>query len=1039
MVKKDYYRFEQESAFGVIASASNVVWLPPTAASSSGGRALVGALENAAVWDLKTGERLARIAEEGSSSTAATEVLEVTCVANYNGQLFATGYSTGVIKVWDAVTGTLQVSFNAHRKAVTVLQFDATGTRLASGSKDTNVILWDLVNEVGLYRLRSHRDQVVGLEFVRGKSRVVVEKEDGEEAEEDAEAEDETWLLTASKDGTLKLWDLETQHCVETRMAHSTNDCWSMAYSPALGVVVTGSSGKELAFWRLDVGSGATMGRQLERLGTVNKQSGERAHTLKFFNGASAEEEPRYFGVASADRSVEIFRIKTADEIKKSVARKLKRRRERGLDVDGPDAEFQLSEDDVGEKYMSHTVVRTGAKVRAFDFAYQESQMWLYDATVGSAAGARDVRPPANTLVLLVALANNELETYSVVAPMSKHATVKKSAGPAEYSRLYSVARAGHRADIRALSVSSDDRMIASASNGQLKVWNARTQQCIRTFECGYALCCSFLPGDGLIVVGTKTGELELYDVASSAQLETVAAHPGGTVWSLHVGADGKTFATAGGADKTVKFWELRVVREQVPGTARTVARMRFKHTRTLELDDDVMAVRLSPDMRVVACALLNSTVKVFFADSLKFALDLYGHKLPVLGMDISADSKLLITCSADKNIKIWGLDFGDCHRSIFAHQESVMNVAFDPLDDIAAGGDTGYDDDDDFGGEEEKKGHAAHNFFSVAKDRLLKSWDGDNFQQLQALSGHHGEVWALAVAHSGAYVVTGSHDRSIRVWRRTDEQLFLSEERDRELEAMYEATLTAQYDEDAEDALRGQKPLGPDMLGEEKQDDEEEESSAGRAGKTTIETLKAGERLIEALEIGVADRELHRRHAEETRAAAASGGEAPALGARHIILVHKQLSAEDYVLRIVAAIKPQELEDAVLVLPFDKVLALFDFVALWVAPQSGASTSKAPATRNRTAVVCRVLFTALRVYHRQIIANQAMRATLATVRAGLRARLAAQQSRVAYNVAGLRVLQQTWDRAHRKQFVDEREQQAADERAARKRIYTTV
>ena len=35
----------------------------------------------------------------------------------------------------------------------------------------------------------------------------------------------------------------------------------------------------------------------------------------------------------------------------------------------------------------------------------------------------------------------------------------------------------------------------------------------------------------------------------------------------------------------------------------------------------------------------------------------------------------LLVTCSADKNIKIWGLDFGDCHKSIFAHDDSIMAV----------------------------------------------------------------------------------------------------------------------------------------------------------------------------------------------------------------------------------------------------------------------------------------------------------------------------------------------------------------------------
>lgn len=45
----------------------------------------------------------------------------------------------------------------------------------------------------------------------------------------------------------------------------------------------------------------------------------------------------------------------------------------------------------------------------------------------------------------------------------------------------------------------------------------------------------------------------------------------------------------------------------------------------------------------------------------------------------LRADSTLLVTGSADKNIKIWGLDFGDCHRSLFAHADSVMAVAFVP------------------------------------------------------------------------------------------------------------------------------------------------------------------------------------------------------------------------------------------------------------------------------------------------------------------------------------------------------------------------
>lgn len=64
----------------------------------------------------------------------------------------AVGYADGSIRLWNAVTGTVTSTFNGHRKAVTVLAFDERGTRLASGSQDTDLIVWDVVGEAGLYR-----------------------------------------------------------------------------------------------------------------------------------------------------------------------------------------------------------------------------------------------------------------------------------------------------------------------------------------------------------------------------------------------------------------------------------------------------------------------------------------------------------------------------------------------------------------------------------------------------------------------------------------------------------------------------------------------------------------------------------------------------------------------------------------------------------------------------------------------------------------------------------------------------------------------
>lgn len=48
-------------------------------------------------------------------------------------------------------------------------------------------------------------------------------------------------------------------------------------------------------------------------------------------------------------------------------------------------------------------------------------------------------------------------------------------------------------------------------------------------------------------------------------------------------------------------------------------------------------------------------------------------------------------------------------------------------------------------------------------------------------------QVWCLAVSPLGDMVVTGSADRSIRIWERTDEPFFAEEERENRLESLFE------------------------------------------------------------------------------------------------------------------------------------------------------------------------------------------------------------------------------------------------------------
>ncbi|KAJ6629087.1 WD-repeat-containing protein [Mycena sp. CBHHK59/15] len=897
-----------------------------------------GPTQDILVWDVKKGQMVAMWHETGHRA-------EVTAILRSpQTDTFAVGYADGSIRLWSGSAGSVLTTFNGHKKAVTALAFDDLGTRLASGSQDTDLIVWDIVAEAGLFRLRGHRDQVTAIQFITTSDNLPSTSTSSASG----------LLLSTSKDTFMKLWDLSTQHCVQTVVAYRS-EIWTMDVDAEQNLVFTGSSEGELKAWKLDHEAFADGLKETET-GEVTKMihsvanlplsSRHRVSQITFHRT-----QP-YLAVQSHDRSVELFRIRTEEDVRKKQARRRKRAKEKkgkepkgkGKADNDENMNDEISDEiELVDLFTPYLVVRASGKIRSFSFGPEE---------VNSKGGVQ----------LFVALASNALEVYNVPPP------TKSRDEHTETIRLFSVDLPGHRTDVRTLCLSSDDQLLASASNGSLKLWNMKTTSCIRTIECGYAICSTFLPGDRHIAVGTKAGEILIYDLASSSLIETIPAHTG-TVWSLHVRADEQALVS-GSADKTVKFWEFE--RKDTSGEISQNGKLlSLVHIRTLKMSDDVLSVRYSPNGKLLAVSLLDSTVKVFYQDSLKFFLSLYGHKLPVLSMDISHDSKLIVTCSADKNVKIWGLDFGDCHKSIFAHDESVMQVAF------------------------EKN---SHYFWTVGKDKMLKYWDGDKFENIQKLDGHHGEVWALALSHHGNFVVTGSHDKSIRVWEKLDEPLFLEEERERELESIYESGV-------ADTLNRGDALIGSgvgDGLGDAAQAVE-----ATAVSKQTTDTLMAGERIMEAIDLADSERALFRDYEE---AMSRLAGDAMRLQPppRNPILAAYDVEPEAWVLRVVERVQSTALQDALLVLPFGKVVSLMGYLNIW-----------AQRDWNIT-LVSRIIFFLLKTHHHQIVANRIMRTTLIPLRKHLRSALQRQKEVIGYNLAALQYIRRRNDSDRIAQFYEE-------------------
>ncbi|KAJ2263795.1 beta transducin [Coemansia sp. RSA 376] len=954
---KSYLRYEARSVFGVIASPTgNAVF------DHSGKFSITAALESVIVWDIKKGTQVARWSDSDNKA-------EVTCISRSpNGKDYAVGYADGSIRLFDLSNNTVNVVLSGHRGRVSALEFDSTGTVLASGARDTDIILWDVVGEVGLYRLRGHKDEITGIAFVAGPTAAG--------AASALHASSAGYIVSSSKDTLVKLWDLRGRHCVQTLVTHRS-EVWGLAVSPDGRLLVTGTSDMNLHVWTLDMAKldsvssddskGEASAKNWEAIteyGSIQRASRDRVVELRFHPSGL------YLACLSADKQVEVFRSRQHAEIKKKMARRQKRHREkRGKDkADGSDHEDSGDEGDEAEtaaitaadELTSFKVIRTSAKPVSLDFNPAEADV----TALGRQGGMH----------ILVAQNNNSLHMWSVPVPPPGKTT--KQANLGEPSLVSSVEMLGHRSEPRALAMSSDNELVASAANKSLRVWNAQTGSCVRTLECGTAICAAFLPGDQYIVVGTKEGNLELYDIPAASLVETFDAHEGTACWSIDVRPDRKGLVS-GGADKCVKFWDFELVRDD-SGSAVSRRRMTLEHVKTLKMSDDVLAVKCSPDSRLLAVALLDTTVKVFYADTLKFFLSLYGHKLPVVSLDISSDSTLLVTGSADKSVKLWGLDFGDCHRSILAHQEPVTAVRFV---------------------------WGTHYFFSAGKDKLVQQWNGDNFQRIQRLEGCHGDVWALAVAKHGNFIVASSQDRSIRIWEKTEEPLFIEEERERELEEMYDRGL--------EESLDRPEPAA---------DGAEEGDETQRAGKATMETLKAGERIMEALDIADEERRKWAAFEDQKRRMPQLN---PAPPDTNPILQFERITPEAYVLRTVERVRAADLEDALLVLPFTHVLSLMAYIDHWACREWN------------TALTCRVLFFMLKTHQNQIVATRTMRAQLSSIRTHLRAGVRVQRDYVGYNLAALQSLRADWEANATAEFFDEKDIQGILDAQLKKRKFT--
>ncbi|KRH95346.1 hypothetical protein M153_1000157772 [Pseudoloma neurophilia] len=89
--------------------------------------------------------------------------------------------------------------------------------------------------------------------------------------------------------------------------------------------------------------------------------------------------------------------------------------------------------------------------------------------------------------------------------------------------------------------------------------------------------------------------------------------------------------------------------------------------------ESDVIFLRFSTTGKILGVSNLNNKINLYQTETGAQIMSLFGHSLPVRFFDFSSDDKSLLSCSTDKLIKLWGVEYGECRKTILENAEMAL------------------------------------------------------------------------------------------------------------------------------------------------------------------------------------------------------------------------------------------------------------------------------------------------------------------------------------------------------------------------------
>ena len=663
-------------------------------------------------FDIKSGQEIFKFRDQNIKVTYLLTLSNTLIIGYDNGSLYI------LSELNNNLGNNIKISKEKrsfiHQKGISCINHNNSETRLVLGSVDKLISVVDIISNLIVYKLSGHKEKINDVRFYKN---------------------DEQFILSISDDFCFKIWDTNIQKCIYT-YSDTANKLTSFINIDK--VILFGTFSKEINIYELNLESYLKSDIELKlkeekdiliNKGIINKQSNNK--TLSFYGNNDV------FIVLSNDSSIEMFKILNKKEIKAKLVKFFMNKKK----INFIEAQSEMmkiyKEGKYDYKFKYKSIFKFEEKIKNNKSKNSKifSIFLLDNFKFGYITNQNSIeiyKYYSNLLIENIYSINKDSKKIEILDQENDDLSVKK---------VYSIGNnlGGHHTQVYLVKYSLSNQEFYSVSNDEIKLWGGKNlNKALKTQAIKNITGIAFEPDKELLLVSTKKGSLYLLNMNSLEIIKTfekIHTEQISEIIALPYKEEKHIIVTCS-YDKTIKFWNLIMEDNEI----------NLELENEMNVLDAVVCSKVTPDLKFFSYALLDNTIKIYYFDTMKFHLNLYGHKMPVTHYDISSDGLLIVSGGLDKSIKIWGMDFGDCHKTLPAHNDIITCLQF--IKDT-------------------------HFFISCSKDCSIKYYDADTFDFILLLTKDllcNQFLW-LDINSEGTQIIASSNDNSIKVFKITEEQ----------------------------------------------------------------------------------------------------------------------------------------------------------------------------------------------------------------------------------------------------------------------------